>query len=704
MKQILIFLKSKQEYFYMGLAWFLLWILPWGRFTSFEGNLYLIFFVDMLKLGVALGMFILPGALLYILLRQENDPLFEPWGILPIGFALSVTIIAVIGILGRLLGFSFVLVKNIFMLIGLGELILSAFFKPNFAIRKEYFLESFRSILNNPPLLLALVLAALLTFHDYLFFIDDTTYLAYLTNWQHASHLGFKNIIHDADVMEHARFWLAMYPMGQALLSDLSGVPGILLMSSYLELYLVPMAALTSYWFARTLGLSRRAAGFSVLIQVALYSWMVGDQWPVGTWFYQSLAEDKVSAVFFLSPVFFVFVLRFIRNPTINNIILVFLSGTGIMLTHPVILFLLCAIALGIGFFSWVSKQSTWRAVVQLLLIFACLTLPYAVIRLSDSSGEVSGPYNGKEASSTFQIERYTNVMSDVYYGLNPGVLKFLDIQPENRVYFAYQFVRVIPIVLVLLAGILALAKLKNGPLHWYVSSSALLVFLAALPYTGWIIGYFVSARMISRASWFSPLGLAAALVSISLLDWLKSKPGIEPGRLAKLHKTLALSGFVFSFILISPFLLSNNLPRLPAYFETLAYNKQLAQIGAYIDRNTAGQVTVIALDYWDTQLLPGVASHAVLISFREELDYNGFNNFMSLDEIHDRIYASNTIRSLEPTIPPEEKCNLIKKYNVKFVVARSDKAEDYGNLVSACGMTTEVAFETEELVLLGFK
>jgi len=230
------------------------------------------------------------------------------------------------------------------------------------------------------------------------------------------------------------------------------------------------------------------------------------------------------------------------------------------------------------------------------------------------------------------------------------------------------------------------------------------LVFLAALPYTGWIIGYFVSARMISRASWFSPLGLAAALVSISLLDWLKSKPGIEPGRLAKLHKTLALSGFVFSFILISPFLLSNNLPRLPAYFETLAYNKQLAQIGAYIDRNTAGQVTVIALDYWDTQLLPGVASHAVLISFREELDYNGFNNFMSLDEIHDRIYASNTIRSLEPTIPPEEKCNLIKKYNVKFVVARSDKAEDYGNLVSACGMTTEVAFETEELVLLGFK
>lgn len=80
-----------------------------------------------------------------------------------------------------------------------------------------------------------------MTFHDHLFFIDDFTYLGYLTNWQHATHLNFNNIIHKMDIIEIERFWLTMYLMGQALLSDLSGVPGILLLGNYLELFLVSL-------------------------------------------------------------------------------------------------------------------------------------------------------------------------------------------------------------------------------------------------------------------------------------------------------------------------------------------------------------------------------------------------------------------------------------------------------------------------------
>ena len=167
----------------------------------------------MIRLGAALLAFMLPGALLYILANDEKNskPLLP--GIIPIGFTFSVLIIAVIGLIGRIMGLSFALVKYIFALIGFVELILFPLIKPSFSLSKNGLLTSFHIGLRNPPLILALVLTTLITFNDSLFFIDDTTYLAYLTNWQHSSLLGFKNIVHDLDAIEFVRFWLAMYPM-----------------------------------------------------------------------------------------------------------------------------------------------------------------------------------------------------------------------------------------------------------------------------------------------------------------------------------------------------------------------------------------------------------------------------------------------------------------------------------------------------------
>ena len=128
--------------------------------------------------------------------------------------------IAAIGLIGRVAGFSFSLVRNIFALAGMVELILVMLFKPDLIVRKDWLRHSFDRIAENPPLLFALVVATLMTFHAYLFFIDDASYLAYLTNWQYSNRLGFMNIVHEVNVIEIVRFWLAMYPMGQALLSD----------------------------------------------------------------------------------------------------------------------------------------------------------------------------------------------------------------------------------------------------------------------------------------------------------------------------------------------------------------------------------------------------------------------------------------------------------------------------------------------------
>jgi len=705
MTQTLNFIKQKHIHFIVCLVWIALWIVPWGKLPSFQGNIFLVFITDMLRLGIALVIFIIPGALLYILLRQKEDRTgAELPGIIPIGFAFSVFFVAVIGFAGRVLGQSFNTVKYTFALVGFVELLLMMFVRPDYSFDKNEVIQSLRSAFRNPPLVLAFILVTLMSFHDNLFFIDDTTYLAYLTNWQHSGQLGFRNIVHEIDVAENFRFWLALYPMGQALLADLSGLPGLLLVGNYLEPFLIILATITSYWFARVLGLSRKASGFAILIQITLYAWLMGDQFPVGMWFYQSLAEDKVTAAFLLAPVFFVFSLAYIQNSTRKKLLLVILTGICLTLTHPVILFYSASIVGFMGIFALVIKKNEWRAFFQLVIAVASVMLPYLLIRISDYHAQTNIPYDATSASESFQIERYTYVLNDVFYGLNPGVLKFIDFEIENdKIYPGLQVFRSIPIFIVLLAGGVALLNLKSGPLYWYISSCMLLIAVATVPYTGWILGYFVSARLISRASWFSPLGIGSVIILQLGRNWLKTR-GMFPRITTNIPNGNLLwvtTGLMACFIFVSPLLFYHFLPRVPAYFEVLKHNKQLAQIGAYIDQNTSKSVTVVSLDYQDMQLLPGVSANTKLISFREEKPYNGFNGTLSLDEIKKRTDASNAIISLDQNVSFDERCASIKKYNVRYVLAQINTVDTFYRLIEKCNTKVQIELETDNLVLL---
>jgi hypothetical protein len=490
--------------------------------------------------------------------------------------------------------------------------------------------------------------------------------------------------------------------MGQAVLSALSGVPGLLVLGNYLELFFVPLAVITSFWFACTLGVSRKVAGFSTLLQISLYAWMIGEHWPVGTWFYESMAEDKVSAVFLLAPVLFVFVLKFIQSPSRKSVILIFLSGISLTLTHPAILFLSCTIALGMAGFSWISaRKITLSRFLLLVLVFASLMIPYLVIRLIDRLSNGYFPFNAASASTSFQIDKYTRAISDVFYGMNPEVLKFMDLSlSEDSLPGLYQLFRLIPVVLALLGGILAFRKLKDGPLYWYVLSCVLLVMFAAVPYTGWILGYFISAILIYRASWFSPLGLASVVILSSIAEGTKFSPRIvtKKTRYKQPDRIVMLSLICFIFVL--PILFYGIAPSMPKYFSLLDHHKQLTRIGTYIDRVSTDPVMIIALGYRDTQLLPGISVHATLISFREETEYNGHNFFLTTDEIHQRIIASNAIRSLDPTTSLETRCSSLEKFDVKFIVVQSENVERYKKMIDKCNGNIEIVFTTKDLAL----
>ena len=709
MQKLKIFIQENKPYIYMVVLWSVLWIASWGRITI-NNNLYLSFVVDMIKLGIALVLFILPGVWLYLLLRSDRDALISSWGIPPIGFALSVSVIAVIGIVGRLLGLSFVSVRNIFVLTGLCEIFLLAYIRPDLKQYKYSMIKLSRAIITNTPLMVTIILAISMTFNGYQFFIDDTSYAAYIKNWQESSSLGFVNLVHQLDKVEEVRFWLALYPMGQALLADLSGVPGILLLSNYIEIFLVPLAVVASYNFARDLKLSRKDAGLAVFIQTLFYVLMIDSSWPVGFWFFQNMAEDKVTAAFLLAPVFFGFLYKYIHRPTRNNSFLILLCGLGLMFTHPVILFLTCTIAVGFVFISWLVKKIDLRILLQIVSLIFLLLLPYVVIRQYDDLYSQAIPYNAESVSTTYQSERYVNVVNELFYGLNPEVLKLIDIPPETNIYSIFQIVRFLPVATVLVAAIVALTKLSEGGLYWYILVCVLLVIFATIPFTGWILGYFISARMISRVSWFSPLGLSGML----LLSYFSEKVRLRrkhlnkntPSKLETLSQSAqqVAKGLLAGLVLGGIMLVSVVIPRAPVYFEVLDHNLQLAQVGKYIDRHVLTPTTVIALDYSDIQMLPGVSARASLISFREEKEYNPHNYFFSVDEINMRMSASNIIRSLNESYSSLERCSLINNYNVKFVVANRDFVEKYLAITANCEMRFVSVYETKDLVLLEYR
>lgn len=686
-----------KKIFFAALAYGLLTIVPWGQLPRPDASLFLLFASDMLRLALALTLFIVPGASMYLLIRKNDTRPDEPLGLLPIGFALSIFLIAALGLIGRMVGWSFDIVRILFALVGFIILLLSSASKTAASISIPALTDALRRVVKNPALTLALTLAFLFTFHDYLFFLDDATYGAYVTNWQRSSHLGFQNLIHDPTTTEHIRFWLALFPMSQSLLVELSGVPALLLLSNYLELFLVPLALIALYWFVRFLGASQTASGFSALIQVALFAYIQGNQRPVGRWFFQSMAEDKVAAVFLLTPVLFFFVLNYLRQPSKRNLTLVLICGLGLMLTHPVILLMACVIALTISLCAWACGQADLRRIFSLALVFFLVMSPFIAIRAMDSAGHFGGPYNGAQAADTYEIELYVNYLNGIFYGINPGVLEFSDLPLQGPAHAAYQFMRAIPILLLLLGGALALLRLKQGPLYWYLASVNLLILFGLIPYTGWILGMFTSARLLYRLAWFAPLGISSALILLSLRAWTS---GRIRHREARSSSRLIPLGLLLCFLIAAPMLVFSLLPRIPAYFQLLERNDQLSQVGNFIDRQSDAPVTVIALDYNDLQLIPTVSSRALLISFREEQDYNGFNNFMPLDEVRERIYASNTIRSLDPTIPADERCERIRKYEVEYILIRANQTGDYPALLEACGVTLSPGFATDDYVL----
>ncbi|MFC1997363.1 hypothetical protein ACFLXI_07135 [Chloroflexota bacterium] len=608
---------------------------------------------------------------------------------------------------GRFIGFSFVSVKYIFAFIGLVEILILIKSRPDLLRQKYDLFGKIRNSAKNLPLLATLFIGCVMLFNSYLFFVDDWTYLAYLTNWQQSVSLNFNEVIYGGYATDAARFWFALYPMGQALLSALSNVSGILLLGNYLEFFLMPIAILSMYYFARKLGLSARAAGFSVLAHIALFCWLFsGNQDSIGMWFIRSMSEDKVSGVYILAPVAFSFAIDYFKEPVFRNFLLFFLAGFSISITHPVILFFFVCILFGLTVISFLIRKLSWKNIVKITLVIVIWMSPFIAMRIIDHPSIKIVAYNAKEAEGSINIEKLIKVSDNGLYSIPTDILKFADVQIGPMQNAGYQIFRTIPLLIIFGAGLIGLIKVKRDFIYSYLFSCAVLIFGVMIPYTGWLLGSIVSARMISRAPWFAPFGIGLVVIVKTGLEYIRARIPTEkklrPGTdniVQSIYTRIPLWGFIFLLIfgLASPAMVGV-VRSVPNLVSTLNFHRQLGQVGAYISNNNDEKVAVITLNATDNYL-PGLAASAKPISFRDEVQYF-IKYFITSEELDERRRDSRIIQSLEADVTLDERRDLLYKYEIKYILADTQQVATYLEVMNESQQLVEIVYQTKDFTL----
>ncbi|NJN43721.1 MAG: hypothetical protein HC806_02600 [Anaerolineae bacterium] len=213
-----------------------------------------------------------------------------------------------------------------------------------------------------------------------LIFEDDFTYNALLNYYQHAPQYTFE-FSEALDRMEIARFWLAFWPLMEAVLSHFSGLHGLLVTGIYIAPALVLISSLALYNLARSLGLGR--AGAVLATTAHLFSLLrLTTNGEAGVFFFDRFPEDKSVAVFVLAPMFFRSLVTYLEKNTLRTFILFGLITLSIVWTHPVVLGMSAMIAGLFGLLNVLSTNKIFPLMAALGLISVFMLAPLSFVCL----------------------------------------------------------------------------------------------------------------------------------------------------------------------------------------------------------------------------------------------------------------------------------------------------------------------------------
>jgi hypothetical protein len=647
------------------LTWLAFWYLPWQ--AGLNSHIWL-------RLGIALILFTIPGICVYGLIVDRSAFTFSH---ITFGFVISHLIFAMLGTMGRFFHFSFETIKLLMAVTG--TVLLFLYLLPILRNGIKFQIKPIRkSDLLPAVLMLVVSLAACLIVIQRVLTDDDLTYLAYITNWQNSLHLDFNDVIFGTSELVHPRFWLMSAPFAQALLADISNVPGILLISGYYEPFLVVLSVLCWYELARALKFSPRAAGASSMLQLA-FLLLLSEYLHPGSPFFTQLSADKATAAFILAPVFFQSLVRSLERPAKFSYVMPGLTGLSLTLMHPVIL----AYSVFIG---GIFVLLNWRRVgisqkIILIATLLAILLPQVSLRFASVSSQAEIPFSSQELPVQGGLENMVKRWGDTqFYGFNPSIL-------DMKLPFAEKIPLPQPIaargwlVFPFLAAAFALRKFRKQVSAQFILACSLLGVLAWFPISGWIIGYFLSAWMLERALWLFPFGLSAVYALSGIREIIKAHlSGKERTGASSSPSNWSL--LTIALLTLGLFLLhmrENNLPDLEKFSAKSQRYRGLAVAGQELNRLISDQAYVLGSEQLN-DLIPGISSKAKPIIFRISQPSN--MPYLSGTQVEARIF--DTKRLFSKGVPSEEQMSLLEKYDIRFLLLPSFDLRLFEGLIAA--------------------
>ncbi len=613
----------------------ILTVAAWLFFSIFPWQVWLQSFT-VLRFVIGLFIYLVPGALTFLFITEDKNISLR---VFPGGFVVSIFATGLLGLFARLFHLNFMFIHWGFALWGVASIALLFFQKEKITFQFEKFLwwEVVSLFVVASGVVYFAAITSLPLIHD-----DAFSYNALLYYYQHAPALDF---VFPASMtrLEIPRFWIAYWPLVEAMISSLSGVDGLYVAGAYLPPALACFSFIGIYTLGRTLGLPRTAAGAAVLAQGFSLMRLSRLNLP-GNLFFQRMTEDKVVAAFVISTILILFAIEYLERPNTRKLILVGLAALAMAFTHPVQFGMTCMIIGVYGLPSLFNKDVRFKYLALIGVLAAVVVIP-SLFRFgggtySDSLSSTLADVAKNDEFERFGIRRVEIIEGTPFYGISTYLTPGLPYQVS------------------LIAVIVSLFFFWRHKSARYVLAAFLVLGVSMLPYTGWIVGMFTTPFQLWRLTWLMPFGLAFAfLIWVGFEIIQKIKPIQHLLEWVKPIYHLSATAILVAAIVYIHSWTMGNVERLNVDVLDF-YSNYISTARLMNELDVDAPIIIGGPDAVTNSIIPSLTLKYVPLVFRVESGGEQTKLWKLL---------------VGDSIPPEERLSLLKENNVEYLLVKGE-------------------------------
>lgn len=620
-----------------------------------------------LRVIVGLLVFMMPGCYLFALI-----PVRDSWDIIDVagyGFAYSVALITVLGLITRTVSLSIESVEFIwYLLSALG------FASVTYKWRQA---PPIKMRLRAPvAVMLAIVIVQLALYMHSSILATPTTddqnrHHAAVNGFLRDEPLGWSEPYYETGNRIADRMYMTYWVLAQALVVEISGVP-ILLTRFLINPFVVLMAVAGMYVFARNLAHRRPTALVYVVLGLLAYG-LVTDMGPQpGSQFFVRALLDKVVAAFALAPIAissaYLCAVSGRRRAWMGFALSFFAASSAHAIPGG---FAVCIIGIWCGI-RLVSDRPGRTNAFAIGILTLLLFLPAVFVRLSTAEKTIY-TFEGVTNSSPNKMFIY-----DVINPLDNGN-RFYAINALTAGHLTY---------VLAIAMLMAILARRPDPRSKLMLAYVVAVGIGLIPYTAWLYGRLVSFDHVQRILWLMPYGYMLGFVIVAGWAVISRRAPRANARLDRVGRDRTLGVLCAIALLLTALLLQRN--------SRVDFGRDISDVtSGEIDWLEIAQIIDARHDerVW-IAASPESRNRAITLHWkviglsRYSAERMSYYSNMSLEQA--QAQRTDNFRLFDGAVPVEVKLEIVDRYGLDYLVFPAG----YAWMVDALYQTDKQRFE----------